>query len=218
MPQQWLANNLIDLLTLVSVVVGAVVAYRQWHHDQRWKRINAAFERVRSFGETPGTRNAMMILKSPNVEIPLWDPHCPPPGGPYIHVTWEEAKWALIPTSLDVDESPKTGAIRNSFEDLMDRMTQIEMFIAAGLLAEQDVKHLVEPWAKRLCSTSPVNDGGLSRNFRVYVEDEQKKAVQDLFTRYGFDIRGTLDSDRANFKSELEGWRNDRKLAGRPTL
>jgi hypothetical protein len=205
MLSELLAENLIGLLTLLFAIPGALFAFIQWHRDQAWKRTTAAFERLQSFYETPGTRNAMMILKSPKREIPLWDPQHPPTGGPYTMVTWEGAKWALIPTSWDAISDNKLTAIRDSFEDFMDRMTQIEMFLDAGLLDEADVCHLVEPWAKRLGGTTArrIGDGGLSRNFRVYVDSEDKTAVQHLFARYGVDLRQTLAEDRRGFEQEF---------------
>ena len=200
---KWVEDNLIGVLTLVFAIPGALFAFFQWHMDQAWKRTTAAFERIRSFYETPGTRNAMMILKSPKRGIPLWDRQNPPPEGPYTEVTWELAKWALIPTSWAALGDGKSAAIRDCFEDLTDRLTQIEMYLDAGLLAEKDICHLVEPWAKRL-GPDMIDDGGLSRNFRVYVDSECKLAVQHLFARFGVDLRRSLVEDWQSFEEDFE--------------
>ena len=215
MMSKWVADNLVGILTLVFAVPGALFAFFQWHRDQAWKRTTAAVERIRSFYETPGARNAMMILKSPRREIPLWDRQYPPEGGPYAIVTWDEAKWALIPTSWDAFDDKKMTAIRDSFEDFTDRLTQIETYLDADLLRQEDVCHLVEPWAKRLGGPTErrIADGGLSRNFRVYVDRENKTALQQLFARYGVDLKETLDEDGRAFDAELSTLLENRRQA-----
>lgn len=65
----------------------------------------------------------------------------------------------------------------------MNRMTQIEMYLAAGRLTVDDVCYLVEPWARRLDGSC--DDDGLTRNFRIYLWLEHKHAVIRLFRRFG---------------------------------
>ncbi len=200
-PAPWLVANLATLLPAAITVGGGVFALWQWRIDQNWKRITTALERIRSFDETPGTRNAMMILKSPTRPIPLYDPR-EPPDKLYAPVTWDEAKWALLPTASNPLTDRKHNAIRDSFEDFMNRMTQIEMYLAAGRLTEKQVCLLVEPWAKRL--DGRIDDGGLTRNFRLYVAAEHKTGVVRLFGRFGVDLTPT-DADRAALAADLAG-------------
>ncbi|WP_174296651.1 hypothetical protein [Sphingomonas bacterium] len=174
----WLATNAVGLLAIPSGLWAVAV----WRADQRWKRINAAFERVASFDATPGTRNAMMILKSRSRPIPLFDASAPLKDR-YCRVSWGDAKRALIPTQFNRDTTAKTNALRDCFEDMMNRMTQIEMAITSGRLSEADVCHIVEPWVHRL--NRWVEDDGLTRNFRIYLWFEHKVAVRRLFRRFG---------------------------------
>lgn len=172
----------------------------QWGIDQKFKRMSIALDRIQSFDATPGTRNAMMILKSPCRPIPLFDP-AEPPERRYVDVTWADAKWGMIPTSYDVPCDPKTNAIRDSFEDFLNRMTQIEMYLQARILKERDVRHIVEPWVKRLDGS--FDDGGLSRNFRVYVFRENKGAVVALFRRFQPEFGHQLPRDQEALDAEI---------------
>ena len=198
----WLAANVLALLTLASTAVAGIFALRKWRSDEQWKRATAALERIKSFSETPGTRNAMMILKSRVRPIPLLDPASPPPDGTGIYrdVTWAEARDALVPTAWNTDGSAGGNAVRDSFEDFIDRMIHIEMYLVAGLLSEAEARPLVEPWAHRLRQDF---DDGLAAAFRVYVECERKTSFQDLCLRFGVDLRSTIDADRQRMRVRL---------------
>jgi hypothetical protein len=184
--EQFFKDQPLQLISLVTAVIGGVWALTQWRTEQTWKRLQATFERIRSFDETPGTRNAMMILKSPRAEIPLWDPSMPPDKR-YEWVTWQEAAKALqLDGYRSVELSSKAGAIRNSFEDFFNRMTQIQIFLESGLLTTKQVKHLVEPWIVRI---KTVEDDGLSTALRHYMKVHHKYAVIHLFDRPEFNRR-----------------------------
>ena len=189
----WVAANL-PLLTLASTAIAGVFALRKWRTDEKWKRTAAAFERIKSFAETPGTRNAMMILKSRRRPIPVFDPANPPKDGSGIYrdVSWEDAARALAPTIWNADESPLGNAIRDSFEDFIARMTQIGIYLSAGLIAREDAQALVEPWGHRLRWDG---DDGLACAVRVYVEMERFTAFQRLFATFGADLRQTIADD-----------------------
>ncbi len=188
--EQFLKANPLEVITLISAVIGGIWALTQWRTDQTWKRLQATFERIDSFDKTPGTRNAMMILKAPEVEIPLWDP-AQPPDKRYATVTWAEATKALeLDGYKSVDLGVKAGAIRNSFEDFFNRMTQIEIFLESGLLTAKQVKHLVEPWVARIRT---VDDGGLSKALWHYMKVHHKFAVLELFERPEFNSRTARD-------------------------
>lgn len=68
----WFAADAAVLVTALVTSVGGLFALFKWRDDAKWKRIVVAFERIRSFDETPETRNAIMILKSPKRPIPFY--------------------------------------------------------------------------------------------------------------------------------------------------
>ena len=197
----WWSANILTVLTLASGLVAGLFAGYRWRSDENWKRTAAALERVKSFGDTPGTRNAMMILKSHKRPIPIFDAADPPKDGSgiYCDVTWADAKTALVPTRWNDATSPLSNAIRDSFEDFIGRMVQIEIYVAGGLITIREARPLVAPWGQRL---SWDGDGGLARNLRVYVELEGYTAFQDLFGRFGCDLRAGLGADIRQFRKE----------------
>lgn len=197
----WWSANIVSLLTLVSGVIAGLFAAYKWRQDERWKRTAAALERVKSFDETPGTRNAMMILKSHTRPIPVFDAANPPQdkSGIFRDVSWGQAKDALLPTRWNRDATPLGNAVRDSFEDFIARMIQIELYTAGGLITEHEARPLVAPWGRRLLWDG---DGGLARNLRVYVAMEGFTAFQDLFARYDCDLRATLTADIRDVMAE----------------
>ena len=200
-PAGWWSANAVAVLTLLSGVVGGVFAAIKWRSDEKRNRTAAALERIKSFDETPGTRNAMMILKSRKRPIPIFDSGNPPTdhSGIYRDIGWEEAKSALIPTRWNKDTSPLGNAIRDSFEDFFNRMTQVEIYTASGQIDAREARSLASAWGRRLLWDG---DGGLARNIRVYVELEGYAAFQALFLRFGFDLRKVIADDIAGLKKE----------------
>jgi hypothetical protein len=186
----WAAHPL-EIIGYGVAAAGAVFTLRKWRVDQRWRRLEALFARIRSFDETPGARNAGMILESPSRPIPLWDPR-EPPERLYEDVTWEDARLALLldergrPVHLD----RKSNSIRDSFEDFFNRMAHIEMYLDTDMLAEEHVRYVVGYWADRLNKAGL--DDGLTETLRAYVRKKNKTAVIRLFKRFGCNLEDDL--------------------------
>ena len=135
--QEWwpfrATDNLATLIGYFLVFIASLLAYRQWRADQQWKRLEALMERIKAFTETPGSLNAIMMLSSHDREIPLWDKERPEDR--YVRVKWDEVSRALIPTDLiTYPYDSKQSAIRDSFNDLLGRLSHLEAFLEAKLL------------------------------------------------------------------------------------
>lgn len=204
-------DNLGTLLSASLVGVAAVLAYSQWAADQRWKRMEALMERIMAFGDTPGSRNAMMMLTTRERDVPLWDrekPECR-----YERVTWNEVAHALIPGNLiDYEYNKKEIAIRDSLEDFLGRLTHLGLYREAGLLKRGEAAKIVDTWKRRFGALSSDSiawqslgpDGlELARNLRLYIEWRGMKEVQRLFWPSESDFLKQIADDKAELKVAL---------------
>jgi len=132
--QEWwplrATDNLATLIGYFLVFIASLLAHRQWRADQQWKRLEALMERIKAFTETPGSLNAIMMLSSQDREIPLWNKERPEDR--YVRVKWEEVSRALIPTDMiTYPYDSKRSAIRDSFNDLLGRLSHLEAFFGS---------------------------------------------------------------------------------------
>lgn len=195
-------DNLASVLGYGLVSLVSVLAYRQWKADQRWKRVDALMERIMAFGDTQGSRNAMMMLTSHDRDVPLFD--CEKPEDRYVRVTWNEVARALIPGNL-VEypyERNKDIAIRDSFEDFFGRFAHLKLYLDAGLLSKKEAEHVVKPWVRRFAHLSPNPE--LSRNLRLYIDWRRMDQIQALFRRYGVDLTSALEAEKEALLVEIQ--------------
>ena len=210
--EPWLFRGTDNLATLIGYGLAAVasgLAFRQWKAEQRWKRKEVLMDRIRAFGDTPGARNAMMMLTSHDREVPLWDKERPEER--YVRVTWGEVKRALIPGDLIAyTHDAKENAIRDSFEDFLGRLAHIEVYLEAGLLNREDASHIVGTWIARFRQLSA--DPQLLRNLRLYIDWRGMRSTQKLFKRFDVDLTQNLPVLRDELKVEVD--RGDWAAAG----
>src|SRR5688572_23558897 len=113
-------NNAVTLVGYVLVAIGTGLAAWQWGKEQRDRRAEEAAKRrqsilarVSSFDDTPGARNAMLMLSGYDRNVPLYDAERPEDR--YERVAWRETARALIPADIvPYNYDPKEDAIRNS--------------------------------------------------------------------------------------------------------
>ncbi|RZM18572.1 MAG: hypothetical protein EOO88_40370 [Pedobacter sp.] len=131
-------DNLTTLIGYVLVVFATGLTYTQWRADQKWKRKEALMNRVTSFDATPGVWNALLMLGTPEREVPLWDKE--KPEARYERVTRREVATALLPHEfLAITFCPKETAIRDSFDDFLKRLSHLEAYRESKLLNEDEI-------------------------------------------------------------------------------
>lgn len=193
----------LQLLSWFGVLFGGGFAIYKWFHEVRenrelraqellWKQKEALIERITAFGDTPGAYNAILMLSSPDREIPLWDKQ--KPEDRYVRVTWDEVAEAMVPEDMILP--PKLSAIRDSFGDFLSRLTHIELYRISDLLNDKDVKHVVSTWATKLAVNQPH-----ARNIRLYIRSQGLQSVEILLRDAGgLDIAKTWDDDNREYQ------------------
>lgn len=192
-------------VTLFAALIGGGFALAKWLREVRenralraqellWKQKEALIDRIIAFGDTPGAHNALMMLGSPERDIPLWDKEKPEER--YERVTWAEVAEAMA--AEDMPLSSKLSAIRDSFNDLLSRLTHIELYRSSSLMNNDDVRLFVSTWAYRFESDEPH-----IRNIRLYIRRHNLRGVEKLLKETGgVDISEKWEDD--NRLNQLE--------------
>lgn len=192
---QWAYSEQDNITALGSLAIALVVAlcgWYQWQKEQRWKRVEHVLDRIRAFGETPGSINAMMMLGVEDREIALWDNS--QAESRYVATTRCEIATALLPHGcLPYIFSPKETAIRNSFDDFFGKLDQIEVMIDNGNLGFSEVDPIVGTWVRKYQETEKDTHSHLARSIRLFVEERGHTRVQRLFARYRVNLGRGVD-------------------------
>ena len=191
--------------SLAIAFIGGGFALTRWIHEVRenralraqelkWKQKEAMLKQILAFGDTPGAYNAVLMLGSPDREIPLWDrskrEEC------YVRVTWEEVAEAMAPK--DAPLPPKLSAIRDSIGDFLGRLTHMELYRSASLINNEDVKAQLSPWTMWLALDKPH-----ARNIRLHIRYRGLWAVEKLLKEAtGLDIATRLKADELAYTTE----------------
>ncbi len=203
--ESWFFRGTDNLTTLIGyglVFIASLLAYRQWRRDQQWKRLEALMQRIKAFTETPGSLNAMMMLSSDDREVPLWDKEKPEER--YVRVSWEEVSRALIPTDmLKYPYDSKQSAIRDSFNDLLGRLSHLEAFLEAELLSENEAKHAMKNFVLQF-ERLILQNTDLARNLRIYINYYGMDGVQNLFKRFDIDLKQNINEEQEQLKREID--------------
>lgn len=203
-PKPLTTDNTITLLGYALAAVGSILAYKQWTDDRKWKQREVLRGLIASLNETPGSRNAMMMLSSSDRDIPLLDAE--EPADRYVRVTWRNVAESLIPEDLMRHRyNNKEEAIRNSFEDFLGRLNHIEHYLESNLLNVKDIKPFVEIWGQKFKCLS--EEPHLHRNLKLYIAWRDLKGVQNLFARFAdgdyIDLTSGIKADRDTIKEEI---------------
>jgi hypothetical protein len=174
------AKLIVEGVNVLIVFAAALAALIKWHLDERWKRRSAVRDRVKAFGDTPGTYNAQLMLAGRTVLVPLFDRNVS--ENPYEPVTPKDVRTAL--TSLSFEElTDKDDAIRNSFNDLLGRLSDFELDIQSGLLEPEDVRGIGERIRRNVIELQR-KDPETADVLLRYINDNGYGYVLDLLNRY----------------------------------
>jgi hypothetical protein len=117
-----------------------------WKSSQKSSRRAAAMEFLDNFTNTPGARNASLMLSARTRDVPLWDKS--EPSDRYVKVSWDDITKAF---SYDekIEEYPtdsKSTAIRDSFDDFFGKLARINILIRDEAINKEDVDDIMRHW------------------------------------------------------------------------
>lgn len=178
----------------------ALAVFLQFRRDRLWRRKDTMRQFSEGFRDTPGARNAVLMLESPVREVPLWD--AADPKDRYKWVTWDDVEIALIPASLgDVRYEPLYSAIRDSFFDLLNRFAGLEPLAKARMITDEDIMDALRRWFYIIGERD--KDKPHIRNLRLFIYEHRLETAKIVFSRFGINIDSMYDNDRKSFLSEL---------------
>lgn len=177
----------------IVVAIGAILAVKEYHRQGKLSRQQRMREFHQGFNDTPGARNALLMIERPEGEIPLFDD----PKNKWQMVTWAEVESALSPGASHAN--PRDSAIQNSFLDLMSRWAGLELMRQQRLVDDNDVRTALRRWFKIIGGRD--NDKPHIRNLRLFIEDSDLRDAKALFKFMGVDLEKTRTTDFAAFES-----------------
>ncbi len=184
-----------------AVVAGsAFLAFLQFKREGLWKRKERIAQFFNGFQNTPGARNAVLMLENKEREIPLWD--ASDPKDRYRVVTWRDVEIALLPPSSGlVRTEPTYSAIRDSFLDLLHRFAGLERLVQERLVSESDINDALRRWFYIIGDKD--KDEPHIRNLRLFIKENNLKTSKEVFCRFGIDIDRVYAKDLKSLRDSL---------------
>lgn len=214
----WQATHTVGLLAVLGTFAGFLLNWWQARKAQTWKRKEFVFTQLQTFANSPGARNATLLLLSEDREVALWAEGNP---NPWVRISWDKTALALLdrsvyPRSFD----PERTAILDSFGDFLSRLDALETMISSKLISLGDAEPVVRFWGRVLSPRAHVHSPTehrtvIASHFRVFMYQERRHGVFSLFARYGLDVRPTAEDWRATTEVQptpQDQWR--RPLSG----
>lgn len=182
----------------VLAAAGVLLAAGQYRRDGRWKQKERIQQFFDAFKDSAGARNAALMLDSRNREVPLWD--ASDPKDRYVRVTWADVERALVPPSSAVQTcEPIDTAIRDCFEDLLNRFAGLERMAQEGLIRESDLKDALRRWFFIIGERD--KDKPHIRNLRLFIVEGRRETAMKLFRRFDIDLKLAYPADVASFQA-----------------
>lgn len=206
--QGW-SGSIDDWLKLCGyflVLGGSILTYYKWRKDQNWKRKETLMTRITSFSLTPGTWNAILMLESPDRNVPLWDKENREQK--YVRVKRSEVAVALLPPNfLPYRYSPKETAIRDSFNDFLDRLSHLEFYRESNLLNKKEIEVAICNWIvtiQNLSKSNDLDDQGLLRSLFLYIHYKKMTKVIAIFSQFGIEYQTKIKEFEIFVKKEIK--------------
>jgi hypothetical protein len=197
-------DNLVTLIGASFVLAGLALTARQWRSDVANKKEEARSRRHQEYADrlerfrTRQTNAAIMMLLNYDRDVQLH------PDEEAERVSWDDCAKALIPATFRAYlYDPKSTAIRDCFNDLIENISRLVFLEKEGLVLTRDVDHLCRTLLVRIANDPQFADTSFARNLRLYIQWRDAGRVLDLFRRYKCDIEPKKAADIAALKKEI---------------
>lgn len=177
------------------VAGGALLAVREYSRQGKLLRQQRMREFHQGFNDTPGARNALLMIEHPEGEIPLFDD----PANKWFNVTWADVETALAPGADRSDT--RNSAIQNSFLDLLSRWAGLEIMRQQKLVNDEDVRTALRRWFNIILRDK---DKPHIRNLRLFIGDRDLRDGTAMFKFMGVDVVAMRKQDWISFKEGQE--------------
>ncbi len=178
-------ENVIRLLTLVGGLVVFGLGLREYHDEQRWKRLALFNEQLQAFEADPAIRNALVMLeyRAPSICVPA--EYVPDPERRCVQVTDSVILGGLSAVMENRILSPEEYQVVYVLDRLLTALDRIDYLYLQGFLGAEVQHPTVAYWIqlisdRRITARSPA----VQRKLCDYLREWEYTGAMDLVTRY----------------------------------
>ena len=172
---------------LLVAIVGGGFALWRWTIDQRWRRVQYAYQLIREFMAKENTRKALMMLDTTN-DIELF-PEKEKPEDRFYRVD----ERLMINALRTFDEQKAFGepefAIRMIFDEFFTDLSMFQHHIDAKLIRLNDVRPYLEYWIKSINGHGTVKGIQLAQQINKFLDFFEYTAIKKLSRSMNFSLK-----------------------------
>ena len=163
---------------LLVAIAGGGFALRRWTIDQRWRRVQYAYQLIKEFMAKESTRKAFMMLDTTN-NIELF-PEKEKPEDRFCRVDERLMINALKTFDEQKAFSEPEFAIRMIFDDFFTDLSMFQHHIDAKLIRLNDVRPYLEYWIKSINGHGNVKGIQLAQQINKFLDSFEYTAIKKL--------------------------------------
>jgi hypothetical protein len=167
-----------EVSTLVVAIAGGGFALWRWTVDQRWRRVQYAYQLIKEFMAKENTKKALMMLDTTN-DIELF-PERAKPEEKFYRVD----ERLIISALKTFDEKEQFNdpefAVRLIFDEFFTDLSMFQHHIDAKLIQLGDVRPYLEYWIKSINGHGSVKGIQLARQIDKFLDFFEYNAIKRL--------------------------------------
>jgi len=176
-----------ELVALIVAMIGGGFALWRWTIDQRWKRVQYAYQLIQEFMAKDNTKKALMMLDTVN-EIELF------PDAEEVEDRYHRVDEALIIKALRTFEEQTLFkedefAIRMIFDEFFTDLSMFQHHIDAKLIRLSDIRPYLEYWIKSINGYGTVKSIKLAQQINKFLDFFEYTAVKKLSSSMQFPLK-----------------------------
>lgn len=197
----WSHDNTLTVVGYLGAIAVFFIGLWRYSVAQTWKRMEWVAATLQEFLGDPVVRNALQMIDWSERRVLLF-PDDPDPARRYVRVDDTVVARALLPHQPGHRFSAVEAAIRDTFDQFLDRLALIHSFLREGLITRDQLKIYLEYWITRI--GKPEENAGPAGRLR---------ALHTYIRVYGFtEVEALLDTFKHKLqiqsKAELERLRS----------
>jgi hypothetical protein len=172
---------------LLIAIAGGGFALWRWTIDQRWRRVQYAYQLINEFMAKDNTKKALMMLDTTNY-IELF-PEKENPEEKLCRVNEHLIINALKTFDQQEAFDESEFAVRMIFDDFFTDLSMFQHHIDAKLIRLNDVRPYLEYWIKSINGHGTVKSIELARQINKFLDFFEYTAIKRLSRSMNFSLK-----------------------------
>jgi hypothetical protein len=179
-----------DLLATIGVIAAGAFALWRWIVDQRWRRVQYAYELVGKFLEKENTKKALTMLDA-ETKIELFPNETNPEDRRYF--VDDDLMIEALRTDMHTAFDRPAFAVRSIMDEFFTDLTMFQHHIDAKLIKLTDVQPYLEYWINSINGHGlvfeQVHTVALAKRINEFLRSFGYKAILKLSKSMGISLR-----------------------------